>query len=92
VEIDTAYLKGNAAGWARLSVKDGEDGHWQQILPRTRLQPDTNHRFVLDAPVVATHARMDIYPDGGISRLRLHGSLTEEGRTRLGTRYQELGA
>lgn len=94
LEIDTAYLKGNAAGWATVSVRDGEDGadgDWTEILPRTRLQPDTLHRFVLDAPVVATHARVDIYPDGGISRLRLFGSLTQEGETRLSARHQELG-
>jgi allantoicase len=91
VEIDTAYLKGNAAGWASVSVKDGEDGRWREILPRTRLQPDTGHRFVLPAAAVGTHARVDIFPDGGISRLRLHGSLTEEGMARLAARHQELG-
>ncbi|WP_329209473.1 allantoicase [Streptomyces sp. NBC_01708] len=92
VEIDTAYLKGNAAGWAEISVRDGEDGEPTRILPRTRLQPDTNHRFVLPAPVRGTHVRIDIFPDGGISRLRLFGSLTEEGAARLAARHEALGA
>ncbi|TXS57502.1 allantoicase [Streptomyces sp. t39] len=91
VEIDTAYLKGNSAGWAALSVRDGADGAWREVLPRTRLQPDTNHRFVLDAPAVGRDVRIDIYPDGGISRLRLLGSLTEQGAARLTARHQELG-
>lgn len=92
VEIDTAYLKGNSAGWASLSVRDGgEDGAWVEALPRTRLQPDTNHRFVLDTPAVGTHVRVDIFPDGGISRLRLFGSLTEAGGVALTARHQELG-
>ncbi|MET9501930.1 allantoicase [Streptomyces sp. NPDC006622] len=97
LEIDTAYLKGNSAGWAAVSVRDGEpsedaaDGGWREVLPRTRLQPDTNHRFALPAPVVGTHARVDIYPDGGISRLRLIGSLTESGAAALRARHQELG-
>nr|WP_202449054.1 allantoicase [Streptomyces sp. SID2999] len=90
VEIDTAYLKGNSAGWASVSVRDGESGEWTEILPRTRLQPDTNHRFPLPAPAVGTHARVDIHPDGGISRLRLFGSLTEAGTSRLAARYREL--
>ncbi|MEE1753846.1 allantoicase [Streptomyces sp. SP18CS02] len=89
VEIDTAYLKGNSAGWAALSVGDGAGG-WTEILPRTRLQPDTNHRFVLAEPAVGTQVRVDIYPDGGISRLRLFGSLTDEGAKRLTTRHEEL--
>ncbi|MET7682036.1 allantoicase [Streptomyces sp. NPDC005423] len=109
LEIDTAYLKGNSAGWASVAVRNngvdgggadggsgadegsGADGGWTEILPRTRLQPDTNHRFVLPAPALATHARVDIYPDGGISRVRLFGSLTEPGAARLATRHQELG-
>ncbi|MGD6742360.1 allantoicase [Streptomyces sp. BH106] len=92
IEIDTAYLKGNSAGWASVSVKDGDEGDWVEILPRTRLQPDTNHRFVLDTPAVGTHARVDIYPDGGISRLRLFGSLTDQGTAQLAARHAELGA
>ncbi|MFF8942762.1 allantoicase [Streptomyces sp. NPDC014864] len=91
IEIDTACLKGNSAGWASVSVRDGEDGEWTEVLPRTRLQPDTAHRFVLPAPVVGTHARVDIFPDGGISRLRLFGSLTDEGAAHLAARHQELG-
>ncbi|MEV6687677.1 allantoicase [Streptomyces sp. NPDC051130] len=91
VEIDTAYLKGNSAGWASLSIKSGEDGEWTEFLPRTRLQPDTNHRFVLDTPAVGTHVRIDIFPDGGFSRLRLFGSLTEAGAAAHAARHQELG-
>ncbi|MEU6572371.1 allantoicase [Streptomyces sp. NPDC046805] len=91
IEIDTACLKGNSAGWASVSVRDGDQGAWHEILPRTRLQPDTNHRFVLPDPAVGTHACVDIYPDGGLSRVRLFGSLTQEGAARLSARHQELG-
>ncbi|MGP4000485.1 allantoicase [Streptomyces sp. 8N706] len=107
VEIDTGSLKGNAAGWAALYGFDavnafdahggaGPSDHsaegWTEILPRTRLQPDTVHRFVLDpAAPPATHVRIDIFPDGGIARLRLHGSLTAEGAQRLAARHRELG-
>ncbi|MFR9756161.1 allantoicase [Streptomyces sp. TR06-5] len=91
VEIDTACLKGNAAGWAALHGRDSESGEWRELLPRTRLHPDTLHRFLLtDAPAV-THVRLDVFPDGGISRLRLHGSLTAPGARRLAERHRELG-
>ncbi|MEU2024588.1 allantoicase [Streptomyces sp. NPDC016469] len=91
VEIDTAYLKGNAAGWARLTARDAETGAWTEFLPRTRLQPDTDHRFVLPEAVRADQVRIDIFPDGGISRLRLFGSLTGRGAARLAARHAELG-
>lgn len=91
VEIDTAYLKGNSAGWASLVGRDGDSGEWVELLPRTRLQPDTVHRFLLTQAPPVTHVRIDIFPDGGISRLRLHGSLTEAGAAKLAARHQELG-
>ncbi|NGO72429.1 allantoicase [Streptomyces boncukensis] len=90
VELDTGCYKGNAAGWVSLAGRDGEGGAWSELLPRTRLEPDAVHRFVLaDAPPV-TQVRMDIFPDGGVARLRLHGSLTGEGARQLAARYAEL--
>ncbi|MGO4747852.1 allantoicase [Streptomyces sp. 2MCAF27] len=99
VEIDTGCYKGNAPGWATLYVLDATSGAdpadhtapgWTELLPRTRLQPDTIHRFLLDTAPSATHVRIDIFPDGGVARLRLHGTLTEAGAQRLAARYAEL--
>ncbi|MEU8274382.1 allantoicase [Microbispora bryophytorum] len=80
-EIDTTNLVFNAPGWASLKGVDAdrapledEDG-WFPLLPRTRLQPDTRHRFRLDDDRRITHARLDIHPDGGLARLRLLGTL-----------------
>ena len=84
-ELDTSHFKGNAPGWASLSGCDAsvadpaEDDSWSQLLPRTRLQPDTRHLFRLDSDRPVTHVRMDVYPDGGMARLRLRGSLTDSG-------------
>ncbi len=92
VEIDTGYLKGNSAGWAALWGRDGDDGDWLELLPRTRLQPDTPHRFLLvDGLPAVTRVRLDIFPDGGIARLRLHGAPTPEGLRALEERYGRLG-
>lgn len=97
VEIDTGYYKGNAAGWVTLSGqdggdgRDGADGEWRELLPRTRLQPDSVHRFLLAEAPAVTRLRMDIFPDGGIARLRVHGSLTAEGAEQLAARHRALG-
>ncbi|MFF2657659.1 allantoicase [Kitasatospora sp. NPDC058032] len=78
VEIDTGHYVGNAAGWAALSGRDergADPEEWFELVPRTRLQPDAVHRLVIDAPRPATHVRLDVFPDGGIARLRLWGGL-----------------
>jgi allantoicase len=77
-ELDTSYFLGNAPGSARLSGRDG-DGDWFELLGRTELQPDTRHRFLVNSEHPVTQARLDIYPDGGMARLRLFGRLTAEG-------------
>ena len=46
---------------------------WFDVLPAVPLVPDTPHRFRLAPAPAATHVRLDIFPDGGMARLRLHG-------------------
>jgi allantoicase len=77
--LDTSHFKGNAPGAAALTGLDERKGDldaWSPLLPRTDLRPDTRHRFPLRTEPV-THVRLDIYPDGGMARLRLHGHLDE---------------
>ncbi|GAA2256965.1 allantoicase [Streptomyces amakusaensis] len=92
VEIDTAYLKGNSAGWASLSLRDGPHAPWTDLLPRTRLEPDTAHRLLPPEPAIGAELRLDVYPDGGIARLRVFGELTPDGAARLAERHRQLTA
>jgi allantoicase len=83
IEVDTAFFRGNYP--ARCSLKgacsqtdenlalDSQD--WAEILPEVALGPDQLHIFEsqLRAAGDVTHVRLDIYPDGGVARLRLLG-------------------
>ncbi|MFD7988228.1 allantoicase [Kitasatospora indigofera] len=94
-EVDTTHFVANAPGWADLVGYDASAGGdpstdadgWFPILPRTRLQPDTRHRLRLDAGCPVTHVRINVYPDGGLARLRLTGRLTGAGRAALALRW-----
>jgi len=77
VEVDTLHFKGNAPGSCSIEAASAAAGPWRELLPETKLSPDSLHRFekeVRDAGE-ATHARLNIFPDGGISRLRLFGRI-----------------
>jgi allantoicase len=93
IEIDTDHFKGNAPD--RCSVEGiHAPGHeaealsrpgaaWRPLLAEAKLQPHARHRFEEDelaetGPI--THARLSIYPDGGIARLRMFGTLPRGGR------------
>jgi allantoicase len=96
LEVDTSYFIGNAPGEVRVSVTDVTDVAsaplteatiWRDILPRTPVLVDTRHRFVVaDAPP-ATHLRLDVFPDGGLSRLRCFGEITDDMRADLTRRF-----
>jgi allantoicase len=84
--IDTSCFLGNAPGWAALT--DADSG--ALLLPRTRLLPDTEHRFRVAAAAPVARARLDIYPDGGIARLRLLGEVAHDVRPALADRWHGL--
>jgi len=87
-ELDTTHFKGNAPAWAAVQAS-GDAESWFPLLPKTRLQPDTRHRFLIADAAAATHVRLDVYPDGGMARFRLYGVLTADGRAALDRRWQE---
>ncbi|MBM7066366.1 allantoicase [Actibacterium sp. 188UL27-1] len=86
--IDTAHFKGNFPDRFSLQAADLQnfgDGltdalvtdamFWENLIPETKLGPDAEHRYrdeIVDLGPV-THVRFNIYPDGGVSRLRLFG-------------------
>jgi len=85
--IDTAHFKGNYPDSCMIegsviSVEDENnlmngDINWSVILPQSKLSADQEHFFekeiVNHEPV--THVRLTIFPDGGISRMRLWGRI-----------------
>jgi allantoicase len=96
-EIDTSWYRGNQPDSASLQILDvdpaagrslADERAWRDLLPRVRLLPDTPHRFRVDGGP-ATHVRLNIFPDGGVARLRLYGSLTEDGLAAVRRRWDE---
>ncbi|HYK41984.1 MAG TPA: allantoicase [Thermoanaerobaculia bacterium] len=86
VEIDTLHFKGNAPGAASVEVCRAPEADpaelaarhdlWKPLLAESKLAPNALHRFEAELARVdldATHARLNIFPDGGVSRLRLFG-------------------
>jgi allantoicase len=89
-ELDTSYFVGNAPGWVSLSGRDARSDkptQWRVLLAKTPVQPDTPHRFPLTDEYEVTHVRLDVYPDGGLARVRLHGRLGDHVRDELTLRW-----
>jgi allantoicase len=85
IEVDTNHFKGNypdscslegcLAPGATLDALRGPALHWDEVLPATKLRASHRHLFSkeIQARGPFTHLRLRIFPDGGVSRLRIHG-------------------
>lgn len=85
--VDTAHFKGNYPD--RCSIQATRRAHgtpaeiaaqaesWPVLLPEVKLQADTVHTFrdELAGLGPVRFVRLNIYPDGGVSRLRLNGRM-----------------
>jgi allantoicase len=95
IEVDTAHYKGNFPDTCSIEacnadVRNDEPAsiasiNWSMLLPQTKLQAHRRHIFTeLSDAGIATHLRFNIYPDGGVSRLRAFGRAAQPGQFRGG--------
>lgn len=91
VNVDTAYFKGNypehcsieaasVAGYPSPEELAGPTVQWVEIVPRSPLKGDTHNLFGVSVEQRFTHVRLNIYPDGGVARLRVHGEVVPDPR------------
>lgn len=79
LDIDTSHFTGNyppAASVEGAYVREGEpsaETQWVEIVPSTSLNGDSHHYVPVTSEMACTHLRVNIYPDGGVARLRVYG-------------------
>ena len=81
--VDTCHFKGNYPDSCSIEacVSDTDDvannASWQTLLPQQKLSADFIHEFTKEVNAIGavTHIRLNIFPDGGVSRLRIFGKI-----------------
>ena len=76
--VDTAFFKGNFPESCSLEAGEGPDGPWVEILPKSLLRGDSENLFAVANDRRFTHVKLHIYPDGGVARLRVYGTVTPD--------------
>src|SRR5262249_20753214 len=104
-EIDTTFFKGNYPDSASIEtalVRDAGSGNvsadvsskaigdWQTVLAETKLEADRLHAHDLRTHALASHVRLNIFPDGGVCRFRVFGA--PEARARARAVLRQLNA
>lgn len=89
VNVDTSFFRGNfpshcsieACGAAANATAEellSPPNIWSEVLPRTELRGDSQNLFAIVDPHRYTHIRLNIFPDGGVARLRVHGEVVPD--------------
>jgi allantoicase len=100
VVVDTAFFTGNYPPYAsvegcRLSgypdVVALSAADWAPLVPRSPLAGDTANAFAALPAGLVTHVRLNIFPDGGVARLRVHGEVVPD-PTRFPDGWLDLAA
>ncbi len=97
VDIDTRHFTGNYPPAASLDAcrcegDPGEDVAWTEIVPATKLGGDSRHLIAVENPGIWSHVRLNIYPDGGVARLRVYGQVHCDWQSRDPSELLDLAA
>ena len=86
-EIDTRHFTGNFPPAASIDLCTSHedvpsaDADWREAVTVTALQGNDRLTIAAVQPREATHIRLNIYPDGGVARLRVFGRIEPRSET-----------
>ncbi len=83
VDLDTTHFSGNQPTYSSLQAcfsksKPRKKAKWITILNKKKLGPNNNHNFKINNKSTFNYIRLNIFPDGGIARIRLYGTIDIE--------------
>ena len=81
IDIDTSYFSGNQPSKISLQAcfskkkLPNKNTKWITILKKKPTKANSHHFFNIKNKSIFTHIKLNIYPDGGIARIRIYGSM-----------------
>ena len=82
VDVDTSHFNGNQP--AMVSIEGANSSShkinhlkWQTLLSKKKTKANSHHYFTVNSKKVFTHIKFNIFPDGGVARLKLYGSIAK---------------
>jgi allantoicase len=85
VDVDTSHFNGNQP--AMISIEGANSNSnkinqlkWQPLLSEKKTKANSHHYFTVNSDKVFTHIKFNIFPDGGVARLRLYGSIAKSSK------------
>ena len=82
VDVDTSHFNGNQPGMVSIEGTNSNSNKinqlkWVPILSKKKTKANSHHFFSINNKKIFTHIKFNIFPDGGVARLRLYGSIAK---------------
>ena len=82
IDVDTSYFNGNQPAMISIEGVNSSSNKlnklkWQPLLSKKKTKANNHHYFTINSNKVFTHIKFNIFPDGGVARLRLYGSIAK---------------
>jgi len=94
VDIDTSYFSGNHP--TKVSIQacfdkkniTNKNFKWTTILKKKSTKANSHHFFNIKNKSTFSHVKLNIFPDGGVARLRVYGTI--ENKKKFGKKILNL--
>jgi len=85
VDVDTSHFNGNQPAMVSIEGANSKSNKinqlkWQPLLSKKKTRANSHHYFTVNSNKVFTHIKFNIFPDGGVARLRLYGSIAKSSK------------
>jgi allantoicase len=85
INVNTSHFNGNqpemiSIDGAYSNSKKISQLKWQSLLSKKKTKANSNHLFKINNKKIFTHIKFNIFPDGGVARLRLYGSIAKSNK------------
>ena len=82
IDVDTSHFNGNQPTMISIEGANSNSNKinklkWQTILSKKKTKANNHHLFNINNKNIFTHIRFNIFPDGGVARLRLYGTIAK---------------
>jgi allantoicase len=83
VNVDTSHFNGNQPSMISIEACNSKSNNiknfkWKSLLGKKKTKANSPHIFKTSSKSVFTHIKLNIFPDGGVARLRLYGNISKE--------------
>jgi len=83
INLDTSYFNGNQPSMISLEgcyskLQNIKNLKWKMLIGKKKIKANSHHIFNTSSKSIFTHIKLNIFPDGGVARLRLYGNISKE--------------